>query len=378
MYCFTILIFGYAPLCVHAGAAATEPGGGDRGTSQTWDSRYAEIRVGTHPDHVRIVFSTAEENVQKAAVTLLTTQAVRDTVRIEFPRSLILVLQDRRGVPPETPVEIQKGVKIISSGSTCRIVIDNLAHVSVSRLASPPRLALNAYIALPPGAQVPRQETPQTQPAPAHEARALTYVIDAGHGGYDKGMVARDVSEKDVTLALSRDLMQTLTRKGKSVVMTRTGDQGLSIRERARTAGSKSPSITLSVHVSSSRESSVYTAPPPGQSVLRALIPPGSRDENRDMSGRYAEALSQHLSGVFGMPPRRGEMPIPLLLAARGAAVVLEVPHPDHFKYDARARDKIVQAIANALLSVTPAPSRSDVPALQQPAAPRDLSGRTH
>lgn len=377
MYCFlTLFLAGLAcPLSPHA--AVAEPGRDERGGVQSWDTRYAEVRIGRHPDHIRIVFTTSEDNVQKAALTLMTTQAVRDTIKIDFPRPLIILLQDRRGIPPDVPVEIERGVKIVSSGMICRLIVDNLAHVSVTRLSSPPRLAVNAYLNPAAVTPAPKEPSPQVQPAPDQEGRVLTYVIDPGHGGYDKGITAKDFSEKDIALALSKDLVQALSRKGKRAFLTRTGDQGVSLRDRVRIAGAKSPSLTLSIHVSSSRDFSVYTASSSGQSVLRALVPPGSRDENRESSGRYADALSQHLKGIFNAPPKREELPIPLLLNVRGASVVLEVPHPDLFKYDARMKDRIVQAIAGALLSVA-APQRSDIPPAPPAAVPREAPGRSN
>lgn len=65
-----------------------------------------------------------------------------------------------------------------------------------------------------------------------------TFVVDAGHGGEDGG--ASDPSgrpEKDMNLAVAKDLQQLLTASGYRVVMTRTTDTSLAdplptIRER--------------------------------------------------------------------------------------------------------------------------------------------------
>ncbi len=52
-----------------------------------------------------------------------------------------------------------------------------------------------------------------------------TVVIDAGHGGEDGGASgASGVPEKDINLAIAKDLEQLLTVSGYQVVMTRTDD----------------------------------------------------------------------------------------------------------------------------------------------------------
>lgn len=367
--CFITLIVSGIVAFFSLDARALEYGFGDRTRPVTGDARYAEVRVGRHADHIRIVFTTAEENVQKAAVTLMTTQGIRDTVKIEFPQPLVFVLPDRRGLPRDVAVEIDKGVKMVASAMTCRLMIDGLAHISVSRLTSPSRLAVNAYLSSPsspvpfiPSAPpaVPQGPAPGGQPAPDQEGRAVTVVIDPGHGGYDKGIAGRDGAEKDVALALAKDLTQVLTRRGIRTHLTRSGDQGLSLADRTRLAASKSPALTLSIHVSSSKDYAVYVAPPPNQTVLRALIPPGAREENREMSRRYADAVSRHLRGLSSSPLASQELPIPLLLGVRGASLVLEVPHPDHFRYDIKGRERVVQAIAAAIMSVVAAPPQTN------------------
>lgn len=65
-----------------------------------------------------------------------------------------------------------------------------------------------------------------------------TVVLDAGHGGEDGGTAGKTGKlEKDINLAITKDLQQILTAYGYRVVMTRTGDNSVSdsrntIRER--------------------------------------------------------------------------------------------------------------------------------------------------
>lgn len=49
-------------------------------------------------------------------------------------------------------------------------------------------------------------------------------VVDAGHGGIDGGASGEEVIEKDVTLAISKNVQRKLKRLGAEVVMTRSTD----------------------------------------------------------------------------------------------------------------------------------------------------------
>lgn len=50
-------------------------------------------------------------------------------------------------------------------------------------------------------------------------------VLDAGHGGYDSGTVYQDVYEKDVTLAIVKDIGNYLEEHGYPVAYTRESDE---------------------------------------------------------------------------------------------------------------------------------------------------------
>ena len=68
--------------------------------------------------------------------------------------------------------------------------------------------------------EIPKQ-TSQSTSAP----RPITVVIDAGHGGEDGGAVsASGIYEKDLNLAIAKQLCDLLTANGVTVVMTRTTD----------------------------------------------------------------------------------------------------------------------------------------------------------
>jgi N-acetylmuramoyl-L-alanine amidase len=85
-------------------------------------------------------------------------------------------------------------------------------------------------------------------------------VIDAGHGGPDGGMSgpidgAPKIHEKDITLAVSRRLAAALRERGVDVVMTRTRDTLIALRDRGRLANASKADLFLSIHVNAANMS---------------------------------------------------------------------------------------------------------------------------
>jgi N-acetylmuramoyl-L-alanine amidase len=79
--------------------------------------------------------------------------------------------------------------------------------------------------------------------------------LDPGHGGPDVGMLgplgARRIllREKDVTLAVARDVAEELQRRGVTVVLTRTKDTLIALADRGRIAAADSAGLFVSIHV---------------------------------------------------------------------------------------------------------------------------------
>src|SRR5205809_1386650 len=82
--------------------------------------------------------------------------------------------------------------------------------------------------------------------------KVQTVVLDAGHGGYDKGQVSRYGAEKDFALDVVRKLRPILQAKGFKVVMTREGDYFVPLEVRAQIANSARNCIFVSVHFNGS------------------------------------------------------------------------------------------------------------------------------
>ena len=97
----------------------------------------------------------------------------------------------------------------------------------------------------------------------AHARRAskdsgssTTVVIDAGHGGYDRGGIpGQRVAEKEMTLDVAQRLKKVLAASGYRVVMTRDSDVFVPLGTRVAIANSYANAIFVSVHFNSAKRS---------------------------------------------------------------------------------------------------------------------------
>ena len=121
-------------------------------------------------------------------------------------------------------------------------------------------LGKSLTVALPPAT------TDKIYASPIARGRPIV-VLDPGHGGRDPGArgVASAAAEKDLTLALARELRDRLVTRGRvRVAMTRDGDRSLGLDDRSAVARRLNAAMFVSLHMDSAanplaRGASVYS-----------------------------------------------------------------------------------------------------------------------
>ena len=102
---------------------------------------------------------------------------------------------------------------------------------------------------------------PSNEPANSQalsSVAAPVIVVDAGHGGRDPGAVdGKGRKEKDIVLKFAHALRKALIRRGYRVVMTRTGDTFLKLRERSAVARRHHAALFVSIHADKFRKRGV-------------------------------------------------------------------------------------------------------------------------
>jgi N-acetylmuramoyl-L-alanine amidase len=159
-------------------------------------------------------------------------------------------------------------------------------------------------VALAPGAQTTTQASPQptvpnepqpppptatapAQPPPPVRQPTAFAVIDASHGGTERGAaLTEQLPEKDVTLAIARQLRLELQKRGITVFMLRDSDATLSLDQRAAATNAARPVLYIAVHASGQGN---------GIRIFTPILPAGG--ESRGPFQSWDTAQSASLNG---------------------------------------------------------------------------------
>lgn len=200
-------------------------------------------------------------------------------------------------------------------------------------------------------------EPPPPPPAAAELPSLLTgggfrtVVIDAGHGGDDRGAVGpKGTAEKDVTLALARRLKSALeARLGVRVLLTRDDDRLVTVSDRPALANNNKANLFISLHANGSLRpnaigATVFVATFPNERLAaKAVAAPrlpaygggmrdielvpwnlaqaGHRDESELFAGFVIDAFKDHIP-MTSEP--LGRAPLRVLESANMPAVLIE------------------------------------------------------
>lgn len=125
---------------------------------------------------------------------------------------------------------------------------------------------------------------------------AFTILIDPGHGGEDKGAVARYyyqkkkwklINEKDIALSLAKKIHEELEKKKFKSYLTRSLDRTVSLADRAEIAEKIKADLFISVHINAStgtepRGFETYYLDNHNDSAIRKV----EEVENKDLTGK--------------------------------------------------------------------------------------------
>ena len=132
-------------------------------------------------------------------------------------------------------------------------------------------------------------------PLRAEDLKLRTVVIDAGHGGKDAGAVSKDKKsyEKTFTLSIAGKLAERIRNEypDVKVVMTRSSDKFVELRDRAAIANKAGANLFISIHINSSVSTS-----PNGYSVH---ILGKSSDKNRDLFAYNRDVVKRENSVIL-------------------------------------------------------------------------------
>lgn len=190
-----------------------------------------------------VAFEATDEN--HAKINIRTTGNVNASAKlltepsrlaIDIPNSVLESEQKKWNV--DHPFVSAITATAPSGPGTTRIVLD-LARLVGYRVMQTGKDTLTIALGLPRGA--------------GRRMRDLVVVVDPGHGAHDKGCSCVEngnaVLEKNLTLAIAKKVRDTLAEEGVNVILTRSTDVFIPLKERPGVANENNADLFVSIHI---------------------------------------------------------------------------------------------------------------------------------
>jgi N-acetylmuramoyl-L-alanine amidase len=272
------------------------------------------VRNAQHPSYHRIVFALSKPTDYKIFV-------------LQQPSRLVIDLANT-SIPPQIkfkPSGITQDFRFgLFRDHITRVVVDLNTNAKILKIQNIPSSSSQPYrlvIDFTRGtAQSPRQKSQQSAgweqilsqfspqlntPAPTPSSIPVI-VIDPGHGGLDPGASGKfyKSKEKHIVLDVSKKIAQNLkTLKKYRIVLTRTHDVFVKLRNRMRIAEKNHADLFVSIHAdsftkSSVRGMSVYALSNKGSDAEARLI---AEQENRSdlIAGADLNTFDDSITGIL-------------------------------------------------------------------------------
>lgn len=224
--------------------------------------------------------------------------------------------------------------------------------------------AQQAVQAVPPPTPPPtKPETPLPPPnipaatptpvRPAGSRRANLVVIDAGHGGDERGaQLTEKLNEKEVTLALARRIQREFENHGFTVLLLRSGDSTMTTDQRASAANASRAGFYIGLHAATLGTGvRVYTSllsPAPATDRRKFLPWDSAQAPFLDDSRAAAAAITSECASRK-IPVRNVPAPLRPLNNIAGVAIAVEIaPEGDTVESinDAKYQQNVAAAVA--------------------------------
>lgn len=304
------------------------------------------VRSSQHEGFARIVF----EGPNEAVIRNISVTSSQGRINVQFPD------------PPNLITRGSLNIEASLRGSSYVIKPEGPFTIKVLKLTSPPRLSIDIMKSIK---EEDRKPAPSEKASKKEEGRKirteglsseaipnLRIVLDPGHGGYDLGILSGDLREKDVTVAIAKDIEAMLIKRGMHVSLTRKSDQFLSIIDRAMSASQRPPDIFISIHLSLTDFvlNTLLVEPVNPEAPAAEFYSLMSRQKKFvEKSRSLAESLGKTIKDEFKNEIVLRDMRLPLLSFIGAPAVLIEIPAA--IAYDLATRARLSEAILKGISS---------------------------
>lgn len=200
--------------------------------------------------------SVTKKDPQTSILSIRTSRPIIHNIRKDYTHNkIILDLYNINAPSKATLLALAKTLQIkdvdiesiqkYPKGASWKIAIANDAWIQ-SKL-SPDAQHLNIIVK----SAVVNVSRTTANTSPTRNASQKHVVIDPGHGGTEPGAQRAGIYEKHINLSVAQKVRRILAQAGINVIMTRTDDATLSLKERTIITNNEAPDAFVSIHVNS-------------------------------------------------------------------------------------------------------------------------------
>ena len=212
------------------------------GQSLVFAAEVESLRVWRSPDKTRLVFD-------------LSSPVTHKIFQLDKPNRIVIDVASSNATTSFSSAEFNNTpIKSIRSATRnkkdLRIVLDLSAAINPRSFLLAKneqygdRLVIDLY-----DKQKAKPSKPKTADKVTQQLRDIVVAIDAGHGGEDPGALGKRIREKNVVLAISKELNSLFKQeKGYRPVLIRKGDYYIPLRKRTRLARKQKADLYVSIH----------------------------------------------------------------------------------------------------------------------------------
>ena len=258
-------------------------------------SRPADYEIFTLGNPDRVVIDIASATLAPGALSMpAAAGGVRDVRAAHRPDEKLRIVFDVAEAMRPTAVQDAATSRLTISlapaaGSSSAAALPAAAPPTTAASTPTAPSATPAPVTAPaPATTATPSPAPAPAPVPVQPRTEIVVVVDAGHGGHDPGAHGPSgVREKDVTLAISRQLVDLLNNEpGMRGVLTRSDDRFLGLRERMERARSANAHLFISIHADAA-----YNRNAQGSTVYVLSEKAASDEASRRLAARENAAL---------------------------------------------------------------------------------------
>ncbi len=195
-----------------------------------------------------------------------------------------------------------------------------------------------------------------------YSGKKITVVIDAGHGGDDKGVSVNNIYEKDLALSIAKEIKDLNNNDKINIILSREEDKTISVKERVLFSEANKADLFVSIHADGEENKNVHSG-------LGVLIPKDNNaylKESKLLGSEILESFKTNYQLQIPDNLRQPDKGVWILNANQCPAVLIEtgfLTTQKDFEYLSKTKNQkiIAQNILNGIEKYVQQKSNRDI-----------------